>query len=146
MEITIYNNASSNNTVTKSITQIKQVAATFYEESSVIDPIILLDNDSALYKANYCYIPLFNRYYYIKNITVDNGRQMRLECHVDVLMSFKTDISKLSVIVNKQENDNYNLYLDDGSLVTLNKNFNTVVNFPNGFNDNGEFILITAGG
>jgi hypothetical protein len=142
MEITIYNNASSNNTVTKSITPIKQVAATFYEESSVIDPIILLDNDSALYKANYCYIPLFNRYYYIKNITVDNGRQMRLTCHVDVLMSF--DIRSLTGVVARNENA-YNLYFTDSAFKILNYRQVITKAFPNSFSSNSNLLLTVVG-
>jgi hypothetical protein len=142
MEITIYNNASSNNTVTKSLTQIKQVAATFYEESSVIDPVILLDNDNALYKANYCYIPLFNRYYYIKNITVDNGRQMRLECHVDVLMSF--DIRSLTGVIARNENL-YNLYFTDSAFKILNYKQVVTKAFPTGFNSNSAFVLSVVG-
>ncbi len=36
-------------------------------------------------------------------------------------------------------------YIDDGYLVSENVMFKTVYNFPAGFNDTGEYILITAG-
>ena len=53
----------------------------------------------------------------------------------------------MSVIIDKQENMiGANLFIDDGSFVTENKEFNSVINFPSGFNDSGEYILITAGG
>jgi hypothetical protein len=65
---------------------------------------------------------------------------------VDPLMSFKNDILALKVVVSKQSSiDNGDEYIDDGSLVTDNLMFKTVYNFANGFNNNSEYILITAG-
>ena len=61
-------------------------------------------------------------------------------------MSFRSDIFALKVVVDKQSNEsNGDEYIDDSSLVTDNLMFNTVYNFPDGFNNNGEYILITAG-
>lgn len=145
MQITIYNNQSDARRVSKMLTALKTLQAEFYESSSVIDPVLLAAYDSTLFKANYAYIELMGRYYFIKNIEVLNGRQMRITMHADVLMSYAAAIKNLSVIISKQENDSYNLYLDDGSIITLNKTFNTVIPFTNGFNDQGEYILITAG-
>ena len=61
-------------------------------------------------------------------------------------MSFRADISDLSVVVDKQSMPtNGNEYIDDGSLVSENVMFQTVYEFLGGFNDHGEYILITAG-
>lgn len=142
MQITIYNNGSSNNTVSKSLTQIKEVAAEFYEESSVTDPIILLNYDESLFQSNYCYIPKFGRYYYIKNIDIYNGRQLRLLCHVDVLMSF--NIRSLTGVVARNEKL-YNLYYADSAFKILNKKEVVTKAFPNGFNSNSAFVLSVVG-
>ena len=65
---------------------------------------------------------------------------------VDPLMSFKRDILALSVVVSKQSSpSNGDEYIDDGSLVTDNQLFKTVYKFADGFNDNAQYILITAG-
>ena len=49
-------------------------------------------------------------------------------------------------MANKQE-ENTLTGIEYGEMLdSINKEFNTVLNFPNGFNDNGEYILITAGG
>ena len=65
---------------------------------------------------------------------------------VDVLMSFRGHILQLPVIVDKQSmTDNGDEYIDDGSLVMDNVMFTTTYNFPDGFNDTPEYILITAG-
>lgn len=67
--------------------------------------------------------------------------------HVDVLMSYKEQIKQLPVIINKQQDiKNSNLYLNDGSYVIDSRSYNTILNFSGGFNDEGKFILITAGG
>ena len=53
----------------------------------------------------------------------------------------------MNCIINKQQSATHsNMFLDDGSFVMENKEFNSVINFPNGFNETGEYILITAGG
>ena len=57
---------------------------------SLEDPVLYLDN-SAVINANYCYIPDFNRYYFITGQELD-GKTLYLTCHVDVLMTYKNDI------------------------------------------------------
>ena len=75
------------------------------------------------------------------------GHRYQITCKSDVLESFKQDILALSAIIDKANaGNNINMFLDDGSFVTENKEFNTVINFPTGFNASGEYILITAGG
>jgi hypothetical protein len=72
------------------------------------------------------------------------GGRMVFYCSVDVLESFKTQIKSQTAIVDKQESLS-NLYFNDGSFRKDSREFYTVKTFPNGFNDNSEYILITAG-
>lgn len=147
MQITIYNNASDNRVVSKSLTAVKTLAAEMYENCSVTDPVILAAYDSALFTANYMYIPLFGRYYYIKDIQALNGRQVLIMGHVDVLMTYAAQIKSLTGIIDKNTGTgSTSMYINDGSYVTEQKTFTEVINFSNGFNDEGEYILITAGG
>ena len=95
--------------------------------------------------SNYCFIPKFNRYYFIDEIIPITGDRSIIKCRVDVLESFKDDIKSLTAIINKQETI-ADKFIDDGSWIVENKDFLQSYNFSNGFNDNGEFILITAGG
>ena len=65
---------------------------------------------------------------------------------IDVLISFRRDILLLGVIADKQSMiDNGDEYIDDGSLVTDNLMFTRIINYPDGFLENPEYILITAG-
>ena len=72
---------------------------------------------------------------------------MRLSLEVDVLMSFKEQIKQESAVIDKQSRVlDANMYIDDGDWVVQNNEFIQIKNFDNGFNNEGEFILIVAGG
>ena len=147
MEIKLYKNLSENNVIGKTLTQIKSVEANLKNDVSVINPTLVLNYTANILESNYCFIPKFNRYYFIDEIVPITGDRSIVKCRVDVLESFKEDIKSLTVILDKSQSIyKSNKYLDDGSFVVENKDFNTIYNFPNGFNDEGTFILICAGG
>ena len=147
MEIKLYKNLSENNVIGKSLTQIKSVEANLKNDVSVINPTLVLNYTANILDSNYCFIPKFNRYYFIDEIVPITGDRCIVKCRVDVLESFKDDIKSLTVILDKSQSIyKSNKYLDDGSFVVENKDFNTIHNFPNGFNEEGTFILICAGG
>ena len=147
MEIKLYKNLSENNVIGKTLTQIKSVEANLKNDVSVINPTLVLNYTANILDSNYCFIPKFNRYYFIDEIVPITGDRCIVKCRVDVLESFKEDIKSLTVILDKTQSIyKSNKYLDDGSFVVENKDFNAIYNFPNGFNDEGTFILICAGG
>ena len=147
MEIKLYKNLSENNVIGKTLTSIKSVEANLKNDVSIINPTLVLYYTSDILDSNYCFIPKFNRYYFIDEIIPITGDRCVVKCRVDVLESFKDDIKSLTVILDKSQSIyKSNKYLDDGSFVVENKDFNTIHNFPNGFNDEGTFILICAGG
>ena len=147
MEIKLYKNLSENNVIGKTLTQIKSVEANLKNDVSIINPTFILYYTDNILQSNYCFIPKFNRYYFIDEIVPITGDRCIVKCRVDVLESFKEDIKSLTVILDKSQSIyKSNKYLDDGSFVVENKDFNTIYNFPNGFNDEGTFILICAGG
>lgn len=144
MEIKLYISSDETNKIDKTITNEIVLTGTIKDETSVINPIILIEADN-LTQYNYCYIPLFKRYYFIKDITVVRNHLFRLFLDIDVLMSYKDEILNLDCIVNKQEN-NSTPYVNDNSRIYENRNFTSIINYRNGFDDDGNFILITAGG
>ena len=147
MEIKLYKNLSENNVIGKTLTQIKSVEANLKNDVSIINPTLVLSYTANILDTNYCFIPKFNRYYFIDEIVPITGDRCIVKCRVDVLESFKDDIKSLTVILDKSQSIyKSNKYLDDGSFVVENKDFNTIYNFTNGFNDEGTFILICAGG
>ena len=144
MEIDFYKNISEKNKIGKKLLNKLTLNGNLREESSVINPTILVEN-SNLSVYNYAYIPDFNRYYFVSEITSVRNGLWRVSLKCDVLESFKKDILNLSCIVDKQQNQSYNNYIDDGSYINRADSFVEIANYQNGFNSSGEFILITAG-
>ena len=148
MNIKLCSSTSEIVAINKDISIIDDVSATIKGALSVENPVLILQYKSDIQpNVNYVYIPEYNRYYFVTDIINLTGGRYEIHCKVDVLTSFKDNILNLSCIVDKQSSkDNANMYLDDGSFVVQSKEFVDTINFPNGFNDNGDFILITAGG
>ena len=147
MNVRLYDNKSGAEVMSKvleEITTLNDVEA--YNELELIDPTLILSDLSFtdLDKCNYCYIEEFNRYYFCVP-TLGNNGIYTLICHIDPLMSFSDEILNLNVIVDKNEYD-INPYLNDGSYIIEEREKVEVLNFSDGFNDTGRYILITAGG
>ena len=148
MRIVLYQNFSEDNTIGKMITEIAEVQARLKEQVSALDILLeLKTSNDILQNVNYINIPKLKRKYFVVDKDVMTNDVIVLRCHVDVLDSFRTDILNLSVIANKSQlATKSDLYIDDNSFIMENRLVNQIYNFPNGFNDNGEFILITVGG
>lgn len=145
MEVIFYYNASDDRVINKNIIEGETFTGEPVAEVSVMQPVIRFETDGVL-RYNYAYIPELQRYYSIVDRTAFREGIWDVSFSVDVLMSFRGDISQLAVIVDKQSDEqNGNEYIDDSSLIAENVMFQTVYNFQNGFNSAGEFILITAG-
>lgn len=145
MNIILYVNKSEKNKIGKNLTNDFSLSGTLRDATNIINPIILVElNEISNY--NYCYIPNFNRYYFITDITVIRTGLYAISLLVDVLESFKTDIKNLSVILLNTQNIGVNNYLPSPVFRNNVKSKTDIINFPSGLNDSGEFILITAGG
>lgn len=146
MQIILYKNNSEPERFTKSLSGSLTLSGTVRGETNVINPEILIEGSPEDFPSdyNYAYIPEFERYYFINEVTAFRNDVTVLFMHVDVLMSFKEDILSNSAIVDKQALAG-NMYLNDGSWMHESREFYTIKSFQNGFNDDGEYILITAG-
>ena len=144
MNITFYKNSSEKEKIGKSLSGGLTLSGNLRDECSITSPSILVEATS-LVDYNYCYIPEFKRYYFISDITSVRNNLWRVSLKCDVLESFKSDILNSSCIVNKQQNQSYSNNIDDGSYINRVDNFIEIANYQNGFNADGEFILLTAG-
>lgn len=143
MDITLYQNISENNRVGKTLINAQTFTGNLRQSTSIINPVIMLNADNPTVY-NYAYIPAFNRYYFINKIEAYRTGLFILTMSVDVLETYKTEIKGMLAIIDKNETVGNN-YFNDGSFVLDSRAYNQIINFSNGFNDNGEFILITAG-
>ena len=142
--VTLQRNNSERNKLTKDISEILTVSGELKTETSIIDPVIMIECDlSAVTGCNYMTIQTFGRSYFVNNIRSIRTGLVEFSCHVDVLSTFASEIRENTAIVRKQEN-NWNLYLNDGSFkIYQNPNVLTKA-FPSGFTTQ-EFVLAVAG-
>lgn len=146
MEIKLYKTSSPRKKLVKDLTDGITLVGTLRAQSSVMAPTFTVQ-DTAVVGYNYCYIPDFGRWYYINGIDALRSNLYELSLGIDVLMTYAAEIRQNYAIIDKVENfgSAYN-YINDGSWVNTNRMKQSIINFPTGFNDTGEFILITAGG
>lgn len=146
MEIKLYKTSSPRKKLVKDLTDGITLVGTLRAQSSVMSPAFTVQ-DTAVVGYNYCYIPDFGRWYYINGIDALRANLYKLSLGIDVLMTYAAQIRNNYAIVDKVESLGaaYN-YINDGSWVNTNRMKQSIINFATGFNDTGEFILITAGG
>ena len=146
MEIKLYKTSSPRKKLVKELSDGITLVGTLRAQSSVMMPTFTVQ-DTAVVGYNYCCIPDFGRYYYINGINALRANLFELSLGIDVLMTYAEAIRNNAAIIDKaQWQGTAYKYINDGSWVNTNRMNQEVVSFSGGFNDNGEFILITAGG
>lgn len=149
MIIYLYKMTQDSRVVKKSLTSanlIAELSAEIKADTSVQDPEIITTYGENYLTANYMYIPAFERYYYINNITVSQQRII-IFAHVDVLKSFYDGVKNNKVIVKRsQSKSDYYLYLDDPYFMTSAKDVVEVIKFPNANVFTGSSFLLTVSG
>lgn len=102
-----YNNSAEPNRVDKTsyLQSLFTLEGTLRESCNIINPSILIEREEFI-NANYCYIPNFNRYYFIDKITSVRNNLWRIDLSVDVLMTYKDKIKELECFIERQEKDN----------------------------------------
>ena len=148
MDIVLYSYSDLPNKINKSLSDGTTITGALRQPSSVTNPTITINVISNLTDYNYAYISEYGRYYFINDIVYDRTDIAILHMTCDVLMSFADQLNHSTVIVEKSA-DIPNVgtpYIKTENDVVLVKRKTDIVPFLNGFNDDGEFILITAGG
>lgn len=146
MDIYFYNNNSEKNVINKNIVNESVYTGSLRESIDIKNPTIRITSNENIHSYNYCYIPSFNRYYYITNISIYRTGVYEISLKCDVLMSFKNDILESYAIISQTTDTKITRYMQSDIYKVLTKNFTDIITFPNGLLETGEYILITAGG
>lgn len=146
MTANFYTTDSDNRSLHKNLTGIFQTDFVFYDDSSIITPVLRLSYNSAINQCNYFYIPAINRYYFIDNIRFNRGGEMYVSGHIDVLTTYANEIENIQCTISRYEHFNLTT-LPDTNVVIKNydiiniyqsdKNFDTTV---------GNYVLQILGG
>lgn len=142
MTIKLYQNASPPDYVNKEIVLIDEIEGTLRAPTSILNPTITFERAS-LSGFNYAHIPEFNRYYYLGGVSSEVNGLISVSFIVDVLMSAKDAIYNMYAIIKRQENQ-YNLYLDDGIFKGYQNTKHKIIRLPYGFTDY-SYVLALAG-
>lgn len=137
----MYNNEPMNK-IQKTPQSLFQLTGTLKDESSIVDPVILVEKDDPI-SANYAYIAAFNRYYYIKNIEAVRNNLWRITMHTDVLKTFSEGILGSPCIVAKSSS-RFNLYLNDENYKCQQNDIIMTKTFPQGFDIAGSYYVVTC--
>lgn len=142
MIVNLYNNESPANKISKSVTLLAALEGQLVNETNVVAPVIRIYN--ATFPAfNYAQIPLFNRYYFLRDVRQIRNDVWEISLESDALMSF--NIGSVSGIVMESASGGSE-YLEHRHFVRNVKSKTDIIPFSSGLLDSGEYILITAGG
>ena len=130
-DINLYQNTSEGNRVDKTnyLTQVGTISGALRSSTSINDLVITYESKS-IPNFNYVYIPIFNRYYFVDDITSENYSLWTLALSVDPLMTYKEAILNCNGFVDRCESD-FNANIIDKKRVVEEGNtieVNTVTN------------------
>ena len=119
-EIHTYKSSAEQNRVDKTNFLVADmiISGVLREASSLIHPSITFTSDT-IPTFNYVYIPIFNRYYYVTDITSIKNKLWQMSLTVDVLMTYKEALLACTGYIDRNENE-YNGLIPDG-MISLQK-------------------------
>lgn len=154
----LYNNSDDARTVNKTLTGGTSVSFVLLAPSSIIKPRLRLTWNTAYTAYNYLYIPDFNRYYFIDDITADTGGAVIINAHCDVLMTYANAIKLCPAIVTRSARLNQHgsaraswirdnkLPIETGRAVRVVEFVGTDINIDVATMTSNNFVLNVAGG
>ena len=146
MNIRLCQNTSPSIMLSKTLTEGTTYSGQTRHESSIVDPVIEFEATNLsedMY--NYMYIPQFNRYYFIYELITVQANVWQVTGHVDVLMSFASDILASTQLIGRQEKKRNNYLVDTKLPITTKRNF-ICKRFGTRLTEGDYFVLCVTGG
>ena len=134
-----YHNQSENIKIGKTLTLVAEYQGSLKEDCSILKPSVILQIDS-FPTFNYVYIPSFNRYYFVVGITSIKNGLWQIDCAVDVLESYGSDIKSNTALLERQQNI-YNQYLPDPLMETESTSLMQTLEFGQEFKSCGVIFI-----
>lgn len=151
MNITLYNISDDPRKIVKNLGSGTALTCELVYPSDLLNPTIRISATSWSASLNYMYIPDFNRYYFITEVTYENGGAVTIQGRVDPLMTYSTAINNLSVNVVRQEFTGLTNIVDNQVTITPKQDITFVKSSQTPFNIRSSgseinFCLCVAGG
>lgn len=102
LTVTLYNCQDDKRVANKTLSVASApISAQIYEDSSVMNPRLILEWNMTYTTYNYMYIQEYGRYYFITDIVATSGGKCIITAHVDVLKTYFSVYSALPAIVTR---------------------------------------------
>lgn len=139
MQATFYKTLDNKNVINKTLTDPLNVELKLRDNQDVIAPVLKMSVNVTPY--NYCYIPFFNRFYFVEKIE-KQGKLFIVGLYCDVLESYKNGIlaSNARFKRNLKTGDYMSISIETSQLKTIQK-----VNGNFTMGNDSNLILTTIG-
>lgn len=141
----LYTTSSPKEKIVKALDGETSFDCVLKDDTSILNPVLILESATALTGFNYMHCPDLSRYYFITNIESIGNNLWRISAHVDVLMTYASKILQNTAVIKRQQGI-YNLYLDDPYFHVYNYERIQTLKFPNNtFLKSLQYVLVTNG-
>lgn len=121
MNLIFYKQAATPNRVDKSdyLTRVGDLGNVQLKDTTeLFAPTFILRTNPIVYNSNYVYCSFTKRYYYIERIDAMSGSRIAIQCRVDVLHTYRTEIKNssgwvLTSSATTDEDGNYDMLHND---------------------------------
>ena len=139
MQLELYKNSSSFNTINKELSLLNTLNIHLKQGANLLHTQIIIHNNDQLKELNYA--KMLDRYYFVQVQTLNNNKFLLLTLDEDVLETYKKNILASSQdIVEKSTAGN--IKQTNVSPETISKTFNSDLKLEN---NTGSIIMVTSG-
>lgn len=151
MTVYLYNVSDDPRVLDKTLGTAVTLNCELLYPSDLLNPRIKISAASFTPYLNYMYIQSFDRYYFITDVTYENGGAVTIQGKIDVLQTYGTSIKSLTVNVIRQELGAFTNVVDNMVTVTPKQDVSFVKCDATPFNirttgAETNFCLCIAGG
>ena len=106
MELKLFQNKSSENTINKDLTLIATKNINLKQSTNLYQTFLVFKNDNSTDYSKINYAKMLNKYYFVSHETLQNNSLIRLHLKEDVLETYKDDILKSSADIIEKSTPN----------------------------------------
>nr|DAT76198.1 MAG TPA: hypothetical protein [Caudoviricetes sp.] len=126
MNIFFYTSSAEPNSFPKVLGEAIRYQGELRDECDILNPVLTIEGLNPDTTFNYCYIPDFNRYYFITESSVVRTGLMDFMLHVDVLQSWSSNILQQEAYIARNEYEYDMMLIDEIPIVKPDNKFSYV--------------------
>ena len=107
MELQLFQNKSSENTINKNLTLITTKNINLKQSTNLYQTFLVFKNDNITDYSKINYAKMLNKYYFVSYETIQNNSLIRLNLKEDVLETYKDNILNSSADITEKSTPSY---------------------------------------